>query len=191
MPRVLEPELEALIDSGHREDHTCVVITLGNATVLRFATAELEADGNVFIGNLGENDPLKMSLTIAIDRTSLKAQNVDQVLGQQLTSISNALEGATVMLAIAFQDQNREGPIYYDEKMPGDLMSGAVDEKWVDLPVVGELYAAQVVGETVSSVFPYQHDSVPAGSIVDPDDLRPIPRNGGYTAGRMPILDVP
>jgi hypothetical protein len=197
MPRTLSAGLQALIDSGQREDHTCVVITLGNGTVLHFATAELTAGGHFFIGNLGENDPLKMGLTVAVDRTNLKAQNVDKVLGRQLTGISNALEGATAMLAIAFQRQDRTGPIYYDEKMPCDVMTGAVDERWAELPVVGELYSAQVVGDTVSSAFPYQQDAAPTPIINNPDDLPSVPTGSGSsggpyrTPGRVPIIDLP
>lgn len=146
MPRVLDADFQALIDSGHAEDHTCVVITLGNGTPLKFSTAALTAGANTFLGNLGESEGLKMTLTVAIDRIGLKAQNVDKILGQQITSVSNALEGATAVLGIAFRNQDGSGPWYYDEKMPGDLMTGGVDEQWVELSFVADIYGAQVVG---------------------------------------------
>lgn len=194
MPRDhLSADLLALINSGHAEDHTCVVITLGDGTILRFSTAALTIGADTFLANLGASDGLKMSLTVAIDRLGLKAQNVDTILGQQITSVSNALEGATAVLGIAFRKQDGSGPWYYDEKMPGDLLTGAVDETWVELPFVGDIYGAQVVGETVGSVFPYQ-DVIPIESRVDPNDIPggplddpdTMPRRG---RGRIPMID--
>jgi hypothetical protein len=188
----LSAELLALINSGHAEDHTCVVITLGDATILRFSTAKLSVGADAFLGNLGPSDGLKMSLTVAIDRTGLKAQNVDKILGQQITSVSNALEGATAVLGIAFRNQDGSGPWYYDEKMPGDLLTGAVDEQWVEFSFVGDIYGAQVVGETVASVFPYQ-DATPIENLVDPNDLPGGGDDGDIGPrpgrGRLPIVD--
>lgn len=190
----LDPDLLALINSGHAEDHTCVVITLGDgATILRFSTAELTVGGNTFLAKLGPSDGLTMSLTNAMDRMSLKAQNVDKLLGQQITSLSSALEGATAVLGIAFRDQDASGPWYYDEKMPGDLLTGAVDEQWVELPFVGDIYGAQVAGETVASVFPYQ-DVTPIEIRFNPNDL-PNPNDPDEdprrTGGRIPIINFP
>lgn len=180
----LSADLLALINSGHAEDHTCVVITLGDGTILRFSSAALTIGPDTFLPNLGASDGLKMSLTVAIDRMGLKAQNVDTILGQQITSVSNALEGATAVLGIAFRNADGSGPWYYDEKMPGDLLSGAVDEQWVEFSFVGDIYGAQVVGETVASVFPYQ-DVTPIENRRDPNDL---PGDGGDPIGgdRMP-----
>jgi hypothetical protein len=190
MARVLDPDLQDLIDTGHYESHTAVVITLGDAgeTELHLATAEFSVGAQPFLAQLGENSPLKMSLTNATDRTGLKAQNVDGVIGQQLTGLPGALDGATAVLGMAFQDQQRLGPIFYDEKLPGDLLAGAVDKEWAEFAFVADIYGGQVVGETVSSVFPYQDNSRPIGSGPDPDDLpdRGDP-DGPPGRGRIPI----
>lgn len=189
MPRTLDPALQTLIDSGHCEDHTTLVLTLGNGTVLRFATAGMLIDGHTFLAELKDNDAFKMSLAQATDRTNLKAQNVDKVLGQTLLGIADALEGATAMLGIAFIDD--EGTIYHDDKMPGDVIAGAIDESEVQLRFVGDIYGAQVVGETVASVFPYE--STPSSTVPDrdPDDIGPWrdpADDGGGRRGRLPLI---
>ena len=193
MSRVLDPELQALIDSGHCEDHTAVVITLGDGTtILRLATAEVNVDGDLFLANLKETEGLKMSLTRAYDRTKLSAQNVDKVLGQQLTGMTNSLEGATAMLGHIFIDP-RTGTVYYDEKLPGDILTGQVDEETVELSFVADIYGGMVVGDTVGSVFPYQ-DPTPAEDHIDPNDL--IDPNDRWhwwledDFGRLPALDT-
>lgn len=188
MPRTLETELQTLIDSGHCEEHTTLVLTLGDATVLRLATAELLIDGHTFAGVLGESDALSMSLTRATDRASLKVQNVDTLLGQQLLGTADALEGATAMLGMAFISD--DVTVYHNDKMPGDMLTGAIDENEVELRFVGEIYGAQIVGESVSVVFPYE---APAAALLpnftDPNDIphgdpiRPRPPTGG---GRIP-----
>src|SRR5882724_1461215 len=152
--RDLDPALQALLDSGTCEEHTTIVITLGDGTLLRFATAELLIDGHTFKANLKASDVLSMSLTKAIDSMVLRVQNVDMVFGQQLTGITNALNGATAMLGIVFID--KLGNQYYDEKVPGDIIAGAVDET-VDPPecpimFVAEMYAGFINGDTIASL---------------------------------------
>ena len=198
MSRSLEAGLTTLINSGHCEDHTVLTITLGDGTVLRFATASLVISGNTYLANLGESDALKMSLTQALDRMNLKAQNVDKALGQTILGIPTALEGASAMLGVAVKAQDGSGPLYYDDKMPGDLLAGEIDEQWVNLTFVGDLYAGQVIGELVSQIFPYQQDSQPTQTLRDPNDIGPIgPRPGGIDfdpwgprRGRLPMPDL-
>jgi hypothetical protein len=200
MSRTLDPDFQALIDTGHFERHTAVVITLGDddETVLRFARSETPVGVDVFLALLGESDPLRMSLQgQATDRQGLKAQNLDGILGQQLTGISNALEGATAVLGVIFQDQDHLGPIFYDEKMPGDIVAGAVDRQWAELNFVGDLYGGQIVGVTVGAAFPYQQTVAPAQVLLDPNDLRDLGGGGGGDIGdrlrdhlgRLPMTD--
>ena len=170
MARILDPDLQALIDSGHRADHAAVIITLGDATVLRFATGRQQVGADLYLGELGENDPLKMSLQPTQDGCTLKVQNVDKVFGQQIASADTALNGATAMLGLIFVDED-SGDAWFDPKMPGDIIAGEVSENEVQLNFIGDIYAAQVVGDTIASVFPYQ--STPAAFIaVDPNDIR-------------------
>ena len=184
MPRTLDPELQALINIGHVESHTAAKITLGDDTVLLFATGEFQIGDDLYLPELKEIEALKMSLTQAIDRAAIKVQNVTRVFGQQLTSATDLLDGATAMLGIAFRKQDGTGPWYFDEKMPGDLIAGQIDENEVPLNFVGETYGAQVVGETVASVFPYQQERTPFTNFTDPNDLvNPNPVSGGIGGG--------
>ena len=184
MSRTLSAEAQALLNTGHIEGRTAVVITLGNGTVLRLSSAEFTIDGQLFTADLEETDALKMGLdTTAVDRTTLKIQNVDKLFGQQLTGASDALEGATAMLGFAFREANNpNAPWFYDEKMPGDIIAGAVDQNRVELKFLADIYGALVVGETVSSVFPYQQEKAIAPR-VDPNDL---PGGGGGEDGENP-----
>jgi hypothetical protein len=186
MARQLTALLQALIDTGHREDHTAIILTLGDGTVLRFATGNIQVGTDLYLGELAENDPLKMSLQPAQDGCTLKVQNVDKVFGQTLTSISNALDGATAMLGLAFKDKD-SGNTWFDPKMPGDIIAGEINETEVQLNFVGDIYAAQVVGETIASVFPYQ--TPPSALVIsDPNDIRDPndPFGIGPGHGRLP-----
>lgn len=190
MPRVLDPDLQSLIDSGHCEDHTAIVITLGDGTIVHFATAEtlVEVEGaeQTFAPQLRESDALQMSVNQALDNQQLRIQNVDMVFGQQLTSVSNALEGATAILVHLFRDP-ATSTVYYDEKMPGDVLAGAVAEESVELRFVGDIYAAQVVTDTIASVFPYQNPPATGPSVIrDPDDIRDPDLNPWRWKGRLP-----
>lgn len=180
MARILDPDCQAVIDSSgtvdsRREDHTAVIITLSDEdeTVVRFATAEIEVGDDVFLGKLAENDPLRLSLQPSQDGCTLKVDNTDKVFGQQLTSASEALDGATALLGLIIKDKV-SGDTWFDPKMPGDIIAGQIDEKEVLQNFIGEIYAGRVVGESIASVFPYQ--STPATSGVaagggDPNDL--------------------
>jgi hypothetical protein len=198
MPRDIEEGLQALLDSGSFRRWTAIVITLGNGTVLRFSRAEFEAGGHTFLARLGESGALLMSLQgQSTDRQDLKANNVDKVLGQQVIG-AGALDGATAMLAVAFQHRSGEGPIYYVEKMPGDIVSGAVNRPSVKFSFVGELYGAIIAGEKVGAIFPYQDTAQTAIAPIrripnDPNDLPDPndPDNPGRRRGRLPIIFGP
>lgn len=191
MPRTLDPAAQELIDGGHVDDHTAVVITLGTGTVLRFATAGFIYGGNTWLGVLEETGTFKMNNDVqAVDRAMLKVTNVDLAFGQEVTSASEALEGATAMLGYAFRAQDGSGPWYYDEKMPGDIVAGAVDENIVELSFIGDIYAGQIVGEIVSEVFPYQQESGARLRPSDPNDL-PVPDDIPRGPGRFPDTREP
>ncbi len=201
MPRELIPEIEAMIESGHCEDHTAVVITLGDGSPpLRFATAEQQVGSDVFLGKLRESQGLKMSLTAEFDQQIVEASNVDKVLGQQLTSVSNALEGATAKLGTIFVDE-ATGDAFFDEKLPCDVFTGAVDENGSALELVADIYSPRIVGVTVASVFTW-NDRVPVESIQDPNDIPrgpfdphnpfdPWQRDGRIPGYDLPILQLP
>jgi hypothetical protein len=160
---------------------------------LRLATGSFSIDGNVFQPVLEETGTLKMSLDVkSVDRAVFKVQNVDMVFGRAITSVSDALQGATAMLGFAFRNGDGSGPWYYDEKMPGDITAGAVDENRVELNFIADLYAGFVVGELVSDVFPFQQESGPRLPAGDPTDIPPPAAPGtGREPGRLPDTENP
>lgn len=192
MPRDLDPELEALIASGTFRRWPAIVITLGTGTVLRFSRAEFEAGGHTFQPKLGDAGTLRMSLAgQSSDRQEFEISNLDLVLGQQVIA-AEALDGATAMLATAFQHSSGAGPVYYVEKMPGDITTAPISREKVKLAFVGELYGTIIAGEHVGAIFPYQQDAVTAPIRRfpnDPDDI-PDPNDDGTgrRGGRLPII---
>jgi len=198
MPRDLDPNCQAVIDSSgtvdsRREDHTAVIITLADeaGTVLRFATGQVQVGEDLFLGKLRENDPLKLSLLPSQDGCTLRVDNTDKIFGQQLTSAGDALDGATAVLGLIIKDMI-SGEAWFDPKMHGDIIAGQIDEKEVQLNFIGDIYAAQVIGVTIASEFPYQ--SLPPASAItvsrDPNDLLDPNRSadGGLplVKGRIP-----
>lgn len=195
MARDIDPELQALLDSGQFRRWPAIVITLGDGTVLRYSRAEFEAGGHIFSPRLADAGTLKMSLQgQATDRQSLEISNLDLVLGQQVIAVE-ALDGATAMLATAFQHSSGTGPIYYVEKMPGDITTAPVSRERVKLEFVGELYSTIIGGERVGAIFPYRNDAETASPSTspryvpsDPNDI-PDPNDDGTGRrhGRLPI----
>jgi hypothetical protein len=188
MPRTLPVALQALIDSGHRKDHTALILTLASGVVLRFATATIQVGDDLFQGVLGQSDPLKTSLDATrMDGCTLKVQNVDMVLGRQLTSASTALDGATAILGVIFQNEDT-GETWFDPKMPGDIIAGEVNENEVQLNFICDLYASQIAGVTISSVFPYQNAQlISRVALPDRNDLGdPNDTGDGHKRGRLP-----
>jgi hypothetical protein len=312
MPRTLPTWVKDIIASGHREDHTAIQLTLGildeedNPIVLYFATGLIEVNDpeiQLYQADLDESDPLKMDLQTTQDGCTVNVQNVDLIFGQQLTSATDALDGATAILglivvarssgsltfaanpvdgntlpalngfntiifkaaagdfpeiqigadlattlatlAAALNEADGADPdnasllgfeyfaadtrltivaiaggsggdsftlgantanitrsgatltggdnAYFDPKIPCDVIAGAVEEKKVPLNLIGEIYAAQVVGETWASDFPFMNApgstaAPPVIVTVDPNDIRdPNDPNGtGLIRGRLP-----
>ena len=199
MARELDAAPAALVDSGHYRRWSAVVIKLGDEdnTVLRFACAEQTVGGNSFLGNLKHPQPLKLSLQGQVtDRQQVQAQNLDLILGQQLTGLTSALNGAQAMVGTLLQD-NDGGTVYYDERVPCDVTTGAVTREWAELLLLAEMYAGFIAGVTVGEIFPYQDDSVlPSAEIQppvlrDPNDIPTWPGGGipGERPGRLPLMD--
>jgi len=194
MPRDIPDELQALLDSGTVRRWPAIVITLGDGTVLRYSKAEFEAAGHTFQPRLADAGSLKMSLQgQSTDRQELQISNLDLVLGQQVVT-AGMLDGATAMLATAFQHSSGEGPIYYVEKMPGDITTAPVSRDRVKLNFVGELYGTIIAGERVGAIFPYSQDTetaVPQVTPIDPNDLEDPNGDPFRRGGRIRALDLP
>lgn len=194
MARSLPTWVADLIATGHREDHTAIELTLATGPSVYFATGLIEVNDpevQLYQAELRESDPLKMDLAQAQDGCTVRIQNVDMVFGQLLTSAGDALDGATAILGLIIVDP-ATGDAYFDPKMPCDVIADAVDEKEVPLNLIGEIYAAQVVGETWASDFSFLNapgsTAAPPIIVADPNDLRDPndPFGIGPNRGRLP-----
>lgn len=190
MARDLLPQLTALLAGGHCRSHTTLDVTLGDGSELRLATAEVQVGTILYQAQLVETGALKMSLLQSVDRVAVSIQNVDKVMGQVITGVEEALNGARASLGIVFINTDT-GAVYYDERMPGEIVGAALDET-VDPPVVSfsvvsDIDAApDIVGMTVSEAFPVR-EPLQTEVRPDPNDaVPPVPIGGGGGA-RRPI----
>lgn len=159
-------------------------------TVLRYATAELTVGTALYLGKLLPGDGTEMSLLRSTDNAELKVSNVDRALGQTISGVTNALDGAFGTLGVVHKDA-RTGAVYYDQKMGGDVVRPQLDET-ADPPVVSftlvpDIYNTDVTGRTFAEVFPYSEPAAPEDRR-DPDDLPGRPGPGGSTGGGRPPL---
>lgn len=195
MPRTVAPALRTLIDSGHCQWGSTMVLTLTDGTILRLSTIEHEIDGHEFLARLSQLDPFVMAVTREQDSVTFKADNTDLTIGYTLTGQERVLDGATGMLGIIFINEDT-GEVFVDDKMPGDLMAGDVTQPDVTFELVSALDSVIVGGATVASLFPWREPSTP-GPHINPndlgDDLGSRGGSGGNIrdrigGGRYPIL---
>lgn len=192
MARELSAGLQALIDSGHCMWFSTVVVTLTDPNIppIYLGTGEHEIDNKIFVAQLTQVEPFLASLTREQDFIVFRVNNVDTVMGQLLTGQTRMLDGATGMLGIIFINGDT-GEAFYDEKMPGDIMSADVLAPDVGFELVSAIDAVQVSGETWSSSFPWR-EPLASARVNDIDDLITDDDNDriiiiGGRRGRYPI----
>jgi hypothetical protein len=188
----LSAEVKALLARGHYGTHSTLDIVLSNGSQLHFATAELLLNGTQYLAKLHDVETLKLTSTSETESIPLNVDNVDQGLNPLLTDDVNLLDGATARLGIVFIDLEINDFIdlniplaYYAEKLSGDIVNAALDEK-VDPPVVAftlvnDLDAIIIVGKTVAEMFPVQTPTPVENRPPFPNDLPRIPTGGGLT----------
>ena len=171
MPRELSAPLAALVASGHRRQHVALDVTLRDGTQFHLATGVATVGPVAYDPGLDEVEAMQLSLFADDDSQSLKAQNVDGVLGLTMTGQTNMLAGAKAVSGVIFKDPSTN-ETFYDERMPGVLLASNVTAKHVELVLVDEVYATVISGVSVTEEFPVR-DAPPAATRPDPDDLLP------------------
>lgn len=193
--RGLSEEIQALVARGRGfGTHSVLDITLSDGTELHWSTAELTLGGVQYLAKLHDTEPLKLlsSLTEEIESIPLSVDNIDQQLGTDIASDVSLLNGATGRLGLVFVDEEIDGFIdqdipttYYDEKLFGDLINAALDDKAeppvVTFLLVNDLDSVVIMGKTVAEIFPSITPLPPSERPPFPIDLppRPIPGGGG------------
>ena len=188
----LSAEIKALLARGHYGTHSTLDIVLADSTQLHFATADFLLNGTQYLAKLHDVDTLKLTSTSETESLPLNVDNVDQGLNPLLTDNVNLLDGATARLGIVFIDLEITNFIdlniplaYYVEKLSGEIVNAALDEK-VDPPVVSftlvyDLDSIIIVGKTVAEMFPVQTPTPVENRPAFPNDLPRIPSGGGLT----------
>lgn len=193
MARDVSEGLRALLDSKRFESHLCFAITLRDDTPLYFASSRALVDlGDETVEFIpmfkGEDlDALKMSLTEVVDRVAVQFQNVDREIGQTVSGSDNLFNNAIGVHGIIFIDLDT-GDVYFDEKIPGDMVPGLVHEEKAAFTLYSDLEMGQIAGTTLGEAFP-SSEPVAVVDRPDPNDLPSVDPSGG--GGRYPIPFVP
>lgn len=195
--RGLSEEIQALLERGRGYGtHSVLRITLSDGTPLYWSTAELTLGGVQYLAKLHKTETLKLIEAMAeeVESIPLNIDNVDQELGTTIAADVSLLNGATGTLGIVFIDHEIPGFIdqniplvYYDEKLSGDLINAALDDK-VNPPVVtfllvNDLDSVVIMGKTVAEIFPSVTPRPPSERPQFPVDFP------GPTPGRREPLD--
>jgi hypothetical protein len=187
----LSEEIMALLESGHYGTQSTLDLVLADGTLFHFATAEFVLNGTQYLAKLHDTETLKLSSTSEIESIPLDVDNVNQALDTLVTGAVNLLAGATGRLGIVFIDLEIEDFIdqdiplvYYDEKLSGDIVNAAKNDKVsppvISFTLVNDLDSIIIVGKTVAEMFLVQTPTAPEDRPPFPHDLpRPAPTRGG------------
>lgn len=177
MPRdYLDPEL---IESfGETRRATTLLITLGDGTPLRLATADIGSIGGfAYLGKLQPVDALNLELSRAAEGINLKIRDSDNALGQNLINTPNVLDNTKAVLGVHFKVLET-GDDWHDVKIRGRITVGDIEDGWIPLFFKSETAAAKYNGKTIASVFPNTEipvTSVSAAPLPVYDDLSNYP----------------
>lgn len=181
MGRDLDPELDALIqasvasadDPATLRQVFTLDVQLNDGTELHLSTQPVEMNGNLYSPILKEPGVLRLTLFADDDTQDVKVSNVEPQFGQTLTGAQNVLDGARATSGVLFIDVATADQ-WFDERLPGELIAGEVDEEKVDFGLVDELYAIIVAGERVIDVHPFRQPPAP--------EVRPDPVDNAPTS---------
>lgn len=176
MARDLSSALAALIASGDCKQYQTLDVLLADGTPLHLSSKPVTVGTTVYQPVLDEVEDAQIGLTSDDDSQEFKAANVDMVLGRTVTGQANLLDGATAIAGTVFVDK-ATGTAYYDERLPGALLSGEVTDKQLTLDLTDEVYATIIEGKTVDELFPFR-PSPPPEDRPNPNDLQPPERPG-------------
>ena len=129
-------------------------ITLGDGTILRVATEEIDDIGGFpYLKKLAPVDALNLELTRAVEGINLKIRDRTLVLGQSLINTPNILDNTSAMLGSHFK-LLETGQEWSDEKIRGKITVGDIEEGYI--PLIFKSLGASAVynGKTISSIFP-------------------------------------
>lgn len=86
------------------ETHELLKAVLPDGTVYRLGTADLDVEGEHYVGDLKATGGAKQSATRSHDRLTVGIQNADRVMGLTINQFSRTLVGASITFSRAFRN---------------------------------------------------------------------------------------
>lgn len=187
MPREINPSLQALIDSGHCNQHSTIDLELkGEPDPLLLSSGELLIGVKQYKAVLKDVEEFSTSVDAEVDNVEFDAQNVDFIIGHTLTGFDNPLAGAEGILGIIFINR-LTAAMYYDAKMRGELVTGEVGDTAVEFQIIADPDIAFISGRTIAGEFKWR-EPIHVNPIGNPNDIGSPGRGGGHS-GPGPDLE--
>lgn len=142
-------EVQSLMAARDYEFHATLDLVLGNGVEVHIATANLTDVSSAtfgivdYVDDLRQSGQVNESVTLAVNRIDLRAQNVDGVLGQVLSS-ARALNGASGILSIVFIDDSND--MFQVEVLHGEASSAADQDPDITFQLVAHLTTDGPIG---------------------------------------------
>lgn len=200
MPREVHPNLQALIDSGHCNQHSAIDVILKDGTTFYLSTGELLVGIKQYKADIDDIGEFSMSLDPEVDEIEFDVQNIDYLMGRTLTGFDTPLAGAEGILGIIFINPTTLA-IFYDAKMKGEIITGEVSDTVVEFQLASKPDVVYVSGRAIASEFPWRepvhvvpsfnpNDLPGRPDPEDPEGPRRFPGRYGDYGDLMPIMPV-
>lgn len=86
------------------ETHDILKAVLPDGTIYRLGTADIDVEGEHYVGDLKATGEAAQSATKSHDRVTVACQNADRVMGLTINEFSRQLVGATITFSRAFRN---------------------------------------------------------------------------------------
>ena len=187
MARDLNQNLVAALSRCTRR--STLTVTLGDGTVLNFATAEIEFGDTLYLGKLAPVDALNLELTTATEGVNLRVSNITLDLGRNLINTPDVLSGTNAVFGVYFFDPDT-GNEFHDPKIAGEIEVGDIDGDWINLFFKSKVHAARYTGVQIAAAFPFQADPEIAPIPAQFNDIENVPQSAGGMGNRLsPLFD--
>jgi hypothetical protein len=146
VPLNFSSDLQDIIDTGWWIDHVAVDIVLANSGgTLRYATANLTFDSDVYVDRLKGIADMSESLSAVPDRVTVTIYNADGAAGLVILDPSEVLDGATCTVYRIFIDVKDPDNSFRQEVFYGIVDNVSSTELDLSLEVISDIEACDTI----------------------------------------------